>query len=92
MVEPIDDAYAHPGNFGQARHVDVVELPVHVFGFHQCDLAVVCGDIGMIRKLTAGDEPCQKLPNNGFGGVVVGEPIQVGNRCECLHETPPETS
>ena len=73
VVEPIDDADALPHDVGEARHVDVVQLALDVAGFHQCDVAVVLGVVGMIGKLAGCCEPFQQLLDDGLGGVVVGE-------------------
>ena len=73
MVEAIDDADALPHDVGQAGHVDVVQLALDVAGFHQCDVAVVVGVVGMIRKVAGCCEPFQQLLHDGLGWVVVGE-------------------
>ena len=59
VVKAIDDAHAFLHDVEQAGHVDVVQLPVDVAGFHQSDVAVVVGVVRMIRKLAVGDEPIQ---------------------------------
>ena len=78
MVEAIDDADALPHDVGEAGHVDVVQLALDVAGLHQCDVAVVVGVVGMIGKLAGCCEPFEQLLDDGLGGVVVGEPIQIG--------------
>ena len=85
VVEAIDDADALPHDVGQAGHVDVVQLAVHVAGFHQGDVAVFFGVVGMIGELAGCYEPFEELLHDGLGGVVVGEFVQIGERRECLH-------
>jgi hypothetical protein len=46
---------------------------------------VIVGVIGVIRKVTGGDESFEKLLDDGFIEVVVGELDQIGNRHECDH-------
>ena len=62
VVEAIDDADALPHDVGEAGHVDVVQLALDVAGFHQCDVAVVVGVVGMIGKVAGCYEPFEQLP------------------------------
>ena len=77
MVEPIEDACAFPHDVGQAGHVDVLQLAVHVAGLHQCDVPVVVRVVGVIRELAVGDEPFQQLPHDGPGGIVCIELLKI---------------
>jgi hypothetical protein len=52
---------------------------------------MVVGVVGMIGELAGGCELFQQLLNDWLGWIVVGEPIQVGQGRECLHETPPDS-
>jgi hypothetical protein len=62
-----------------------VQLALDVAGLHQSDIAVVVGVVRVIRKLAVGDEPFEQLLDDGLGGIVVGELVQVVWGRECLH-------
>jgi hypothetical protein len=78
VVVAINDADAFPENFCQAGHVDVVQLPLDVAGFNQCDVTVLFRVVGMIGEVAVGGEPFQQLLHDRSGGVVFGELVQIG--------------
>ena len=85
VIKAIDDANALPHDFGQARHVDVVQLALDISGFHEDDISMVLGVVGMIGKVAGCYEPFEELLHDGLGGIVVGELVQIGQRHECHH-------